>query len=189
MSATRIIPIVTKKFGSLEAMVDADKYELAMSVDTAWGVCWNTRTFYVRRNIIGPERRYKGEKQLLHHLLLGSPPPGMVIDFINHHGLDCRIQNLRFASPKDDQGNRCKVYSSTAPYKGVTSRGSHIWEARLLIHGVRTSLGCFHTAAEAAHAYNRAASAYFGEFALLNIIEETSGREDLQCMKDERDQD
>jgi hypothetical protein len=57
MSATRIMPIGTKKFGYLEAMVDADKYDLAMSVDTAWGVCWNTRTFYVRRNIIGPQQR------------------------------------------------------------------------------------------------------------------------------------
>ena len=123
MSETRIIPIVTKKFGSLEAMVDANKYDLAMSVDTSWGVCWNKRTFYVRRNLIGPQQRYKGEKQLLHHLVLGSPPQGMVVDFINHNGLDCRVQNLRFASPKDDQGNRRKVYSSTAPYKGVTYRG------------------------------------------------------------------
>jgi len=189
MSGTRIIPIVTKKFGALEALVDADKYDLAMSVDTAWGVCWNTRTFYVRRNIIGPQQRYKGEKQLLHHLVFGSPPPGMVVDFINHNGLDCRVQNLRFASPKDDQGNRRKVYSSTAPYKGVTYRGPDSWEARLLIHGVRRSLGCFHTAEEAAQAYNRAARAYFGEFALLNIIDEASDGDDIQCMKDDLDQE
>ena len=173
MNDYRIITMYSPKYGMREAFVDAEKYDLPMRVDTAWGVHGNkhTETFYVRRNIIGPHQRYKGEKQMLHHLVFVHPPQGLVVDFINHNGLDCRLENLRLATPKQDQGNRLKIWSSTSPYKGVTfNQKKKVWQARLLMNGVRTNLGSFKTAEEAARAYNAAAQDYFGEFALLNEV-------------------
>jgi hypothetical protein len=35
--------------------------------------------------------------QTLHRFLL-NPPPNMVVDFINHNGLDCRLENLRLCT-------------------------------------------------------------------------------------------
>jgi hypothetical protein len=173
MSDSRILSLYSKKYGWKEVIVDADKYDLAMSVPSTWYPKFqNKKVFYVARNLLACEgRRYKGEKEMLHHRVFMKPPPGMVVDFVNHNGLDCRLENLRLATPKDDQGNREKIYSSTSPYKGVTwDPRRKRWKARLYINGKRTLLGFFTTPEAAAHAYNTAAQEYFHEFALTNEV-------------------
>tara|TARA_R110002073_G_scaffold83808_1_gene199674 strand:+ start:1093 stop:1494 length:402 start_codon:yes stop_codon:yes gene_type:complete len=53
-----------------------------------------------------PSFRQKQTGLQLHHLIMGKPSSGMVIDHINGNGLDNRKCNLRFVTPSQNQQNR-----------------------------------------------------------------------------------
>ncbi len=66
---------------------------------------------------------------------------------------------------------RTRKYSR---YKGVTKvSGSPKWAARIMVDYKQIHLGMFDTEEQAAQAYNDAAIESFGEYAHLNILEES----------------
>jgi len=94
------------------------------------------------------------------------------IDFINKNGLDNRKSNLRICSPSQSSMKRRKQKGTSSIYKGVTCRkDSKKWYAQIEKDNKNNHLGSFHNEEEAAIAYNKAATAMFGEFARLNILE------------------
>jgi hypothetical protein len=82
--------------------------------------------------------------------------PAEQIDHKNTQRHDNRFENLRPATPRQNQGNR----NGTRPVKGITFRKG-AWLATCA--GVH--LGSFRTQSEARAAYAKAATAHFGEFA------------------------
>ncbi len=109
----------------------------------------------------------------MHHLILGSTNQ---VDHKNGNGLDNRRENLRFATPSQNQMNRNKTLRKcTSAHKGVAfrekGRVKH-WYAYITVSKKQMSLGYFASEIQAAHAYNEAATKYFGEFAKLNILAE-----------------
>lgn len=99
--------------------------------------------------------------------------PPHEIDHVNHITTDDRIENLRLASPSQNQGNRRKNINSKNPYKGVRKAKAR-WQASISYNKKRRFLGSFNTPEEAAKAYHDAAVFYYGEFACVEEQAATS---------------
>lgn len=102
------------------------------------------------------------------HTLLMNPPKGMVVDHINHDGLDNRFENLRICTMSENARNGLMRRHNSVGYKGVTfNHGkyqSKLWNGKNKLH-----LGTFTNPIDAAKAYDQKAKELFGEFALLNF--------------------
>ena len=158
--------------GGLMALVDDEDYELVSKY--SWWAAPDRRTVYARAYIRGSSPR---EKYVRMHRLILNAPKGLQVDHKNLNGLDCRRDNLRFATNSQNQANGKKYSTSskgapTSRYKGV---GWHkvmkAWSARVQINERTVVLGYFASETDAALAYNKAASEYYGEFARLNVVE------------------
>lgn len=120
-----------------------------------------------------PQVKFKGKSYpyatICWVIYYGKFPSGWV-DHKNRIHADHRIDNLREATPRQNQQNKAGT-AGTYP-KGVTCRfdGSRKkpYQARIRIStGERLLLGSFATVEEAAAAYREAALKYHGEFACL----------------------
>ena len=144
------------------ALVDDEDYEWISSFK--WGIYRNKNEIYARRI-----KRSKGKLYVTHmHRLIMDCPEGMVVDHINHNGLDNRRQNLRVCTPAQNQKNMRPQKGRTSKYLGVCKRGNS-WLVYISHMNIRHYLGSYKTEIEAAQAYDNAAKVYHGEFANLNI--------------------
>jgi hypothetical protein len=109
-----------------------------------------------------------GKNIRMHRLFL---PQAEQVDHVNNIRYDNRRRNLRSVTNTQNQMNqlKCKTLKSSR-YKGVSWYGSG-WRSYIRINHKLIHLGCFTSEEEAALAYNKAASLFFGEFANLNVIE------------------
>lgn len=91
------------------------------------------------------------------------------IDHINRVKDDNRIENLRQCEHYKNCGNNSpRVHK----YKGITfCKQTQKWRAQIGINYRNVPLGRYSTQEEAALAYNKAALEYFGEFAVLNEVD------------------
>lgn len=110
----------------------------------------------------------EGRRIKLHRLLMGFPDG--VVDHINGHPYDNRRCNLRISSQHCNTQNSAMPVSNTTGYKGVCF-DKHKGRFMAYIHpdGHFKFLGYFSNPVDAAHAYDRAAVFYFGEYARLNF--------------------
>ena len=126
----------------------------------SWIAAWSGTAWYAKCGKCG----------YLHRLLMDAPA-GSLVDHINGDTLDCRRENLRFATPRQSVGNIKIRKDNTSGYRGVTwhKRGGK-WNARIHNDGRVVSLGLFDDVEDAARAYDVAAREWFGpEFARLNF--------------------
>lgn len=154
----------------LYAKVDAD------AAEDLWGRKWRANLHSHGAYAVTQDGQ---QTTFLHHLVLGHPKKGMVVDHINGDGLDNRRCNLRFCSQSQNLMNsRPQVLhdasafygiQKTSSYKGV-SRHKKRWRAYIKFDGVQKHLGLYESEEAAARAYNVAAKELFGEFARLNPV-------------------
>lgn len=105
----------------------------------------------------------------LHHLLIGKPQKGYVIDHINRDKLDNRLLNLRHV-PFAKNIHNAKGQPNRSGYKGVAHvNATGKWRAYIKPFGKQIHLGQFITKEEAARVYDEAAKKYWGEYAYLNF--------------------
>jgi hypothetical protein len=152
------------------AMVDDDDYSLVMQYK--WYARLHRYTWYAQTATPGNLNRKMG----LHNLILGCKG----VDHKDGDGLNNQRANLRPCTVgQNNSNNRLRKDSSTG-FKGVTreSGASPSWRARIRKNGKYVSVGSFGTAEQAAHAYDAAAKAQYGEFARLNfpLIRDTENR-------------
>lgn len=153
------------KVGDSEVKVDSDMAHLA---DYSWSLHETKPGQYYARRLVGNSRK-KSACVYLHHEVIGKPPKGHVVDHINGDKLDCRKENLRVVTYSQNNQNM-RSGGGSSQYKGVSlEKASGRWYASIRVSGKSKSLGRWGTEAEAARAYDVAASKAFGEFARLNF--------------------
>lgn len=113
----------------------------------------------------------KRKNQRMHRLITNCPD-GFDVDHINHDKLDNQKSNLRVCSTSENLRNqKMRTYAKSSRYKGVCFyKQDGNWQAHIRLNGKRKHLGYFTNEIDAAIAYNNAAIAMFGEFALINVI-------------------
>jgi len=176
--AFRKIPLTQNKF----AMVDPADYAYLSQYN--WQAHKGDRTFYAKRC----SRRSAGAKRItifMHKEVmrralagyrkeprapgLGPRPPKLVVDHVNHNGLDNRRANLRLATVAQNAVNRRKR-RGRCKYRGVRrGKGKETWRASIGVNGKRHYLGTFESVTAAAEAYDTAAKRLHGPFASLNF--------------------
>ena len=109
-----------------------------------------------------------GHNNLLHRMIL-KPFKGKVVDHINGNPSDNRKNNLRIGSQKQNSYNTRLSKNNKTGFKGVSwDKYRNRYAACICVDGCTKHLGRYDTKEEAADAYDKAASFYFGHFALLN---------------------
>lgn len=115
--------------------------------------------------------RYNGRSVYMHREILNLKNKSLLIDHINHNGLDNQKQNLRLCNEKTNHLNRKKCLNTSSKYKGVYfHKASLKWLAQIQKYGKHEYLGMFESQEKAALAYNQRARQLFGEFAYLNFL-------------------
>jgi hypothetical protein len=152
----RKIPLTQGKF----ALVDPEDYaELARH---KWCAAKQGNSFYAVRSEHG--------RQLRMHRVILNAPAGMVVDHIDHEGLNNTKRNLRSCTKAQNAHNQRPQKGCSSRFKGVCwSKRERKWYSRIQCHGRPRSLGLFKNERDAARARDAAAQALHGEFAYLNL--------------------
>ena len=113
-----------------------------------------------------------GKTTYIHQLLV---PGAVQVDHKDRNPLNNKLNNLRSATPQQNQYNKSEYSTNTSGYKGVYwDKSVNKWcsKIRIEIFGVRKlkHLGFFATKELAAIAYNVAARRYHKEFAYQNEV-------------------
>jgi hypothetical protein len=96
----RLIPLTKFRF----IIVDAEDYDRLKQFK--WYAVFSSKTCYAYRNVRIPNSK-KYKKVAMHRVIL-QPPDGLLIDHVNHNGLDNRKANLRLATTFQNSCNRRK---------------------------------------------------------------------------------
>lgn len=112
---------------------------------------------------------------LLHKIITNTVNSGFdtLVDHKDMNKLNCRNGNLRICNKSQNEANGTIRSHNTTGYKGVyfSKHGKvNPFHAYARKDGKKLHLGCFHTAKEAALAYNKYVLEVYGEFARLNDV-------------------
>ena len=108
----------------------------------------------------------------LHRQVMGVVDAGrfVQVDHINGNPLDCRKQNLRMATIKQNVRNRRATRDiAKTPFRGVKKKSDNAYVSLVVVNGVHIYCGRFRKAEDAALAHDRAALKWHGDFATTNF--------------------
>lgn len=150
------------------AIVNSEKYD-ALS-KTLWALLKNHdgTDFYAQFVSYNSDRTQTS--RLMHRHIFGDPGIGMYVDHRNGFRLHNVIENLRAATPRQNQANRRMSRNNTSGYIGVfLDKRRGIWRSEVKDGTVIHRCGYFVDRVEAAKARDAKSLEIFGEFAVLNF--------------------
>jgi len=131
----------------------------------------------------------EGQRVKLHRWVTGVTDENILVDHIDHNGLNCQDDNLRLCNKSQNGANSRKPLTFngkklTCEYKGVVKRtrknGDIVYEPRLTFEGKYMHLGSYKDKVQAAIAYDIKALELWGDFALLNFPRENYIQTEIQ---------
>ena len=159
-----------------EIQLTQGKVALVDDVDYEWLNQWKWHINSCKCNKKYAVRSYKDNGKLIlvymHREILHTPK-GIDTDHINGDGLDNRKSNLRACTHMDNICHQKRTISPTksSRFKGVYwHKGDKLWRAKITVNRKIIYLKESKDETKAALAYNEAATKYFGEFAILNVL-------------------
>lgn len=162
---TKQIPLRGNRGKGKFAIVDDANYEQLSKL----------KWFYIPSKYTGYAARWEGprgaQKLIYMHRRITDAPTESFVDHADGDGLNNTIANLRVTNQSCNMQNARPRKNSTSKYKGVYWNSCHKkWNAHIHYFGKKIYLGRYSTEQEAAIAYNKAATLYFGEFAHINQL-------------------
>ncbi len=157
LSQMKLIPLTRGKF----AQVDDDDFERLSKF--RWHAAPDGATFYAARGIRLPGNRTEIFRM---HRDIMNPPSGMMVDHIDHDGLNNQKSNLRSCTKSQNMRNRRGAQkNSKSGYRGVVlQKRTGRWLANIQFDGKLIFLGTYDSILDAASSYSTANKKYFGEF-------------------------
>lgn len=149
----------------------------------------NGYAFY-QKNHPQKDGTYVNETLYLHKIMaehfLGTPESEehKYVMFKNGNKLDCRLENLCWATRSEITRNTKKHHSKSG-FRGVYKEGDR-FRATLYNRAERIDIGFFETAEEAAAAYNQKSMEIFGRTRSLNRLEDAPKPEATKLVNDFR---
>ncbi len=111
-------------------------------------------------------RQYRAHR--LAYLIVTGEWPAADVDHRDRKRSNNSWGNIRPATRGQNHANKAKRVDNTSGYKGVHwNAATKSWRAKIQVDGKSIHLGLFELVTEAAAAYEKAATAYYGEFANL----------------------
>jgi len=149
------IKLTQEKF----ALVDNEDFEYLNQ--WKWYAYRNKNTYYAART-------YK--KWIGMHRVIMHTPEELLVDHIDHNGLNNQKYNMRNCTNAQNHYNQ-QIRNYTSEYKGVSwCQQQNNWRVSIKYNGTAFNLGRYEIEDIAAYAYNLAAKYLFKEFANLNKI-------------------
>lgn len=159
-------PVLTQEELRAELLYSPETGSFSKVCDPNIKVGSRTEHGYIRIKV----KRVSYRAHRLAWLYMTGETPDAQIDHINGIRDDNRFANLRLADSKENQRN-AKLRKVASFAKGVSAYRKK-FRASIKFNGKSIHIGYYSTIDEAAHAYNKAAIKYFGEFACLNPVGE-----------------
>ena len=119
--------------------------------------------------IVNLYKEGKMKTKTIHRLMANAFIPNLqnkkCVDHIDHDKTNNTIENLRFATHRENQYNKSKQKNNTSGFIGVSlQKSTKKWVAQINTNGKHIHIGCYETAEEASQAYQEQAKIHFGEF-------------------------
>jgi len=164
------LKIESVRHGNHIILIDDEDYDKIKNITWHIGYERHSGGYYVLSKIWVKEE--KKQYQIAMHRIIMDCPKGMIVDHINHNGLDNRKCNLRICTHSENGRNVKKHRIDTSSrYKGVCKKTKEKnYSAQITIDKKRIHIGTFKTEDQAAIAYNIAALKHHGEYASLNNV-------------------
>lgn len=131
------------------------KYKIdACDEEKIKGYTWRVSSGYMRAST--------GE--YMHHVVMGKPKNGMVVDHINKDKLDNRRCNLRIVNQSLNAFNQSLGKNNTSGVTGVSwDKKNKKWEVNIMVRRKNKKIGRFKDLSDAIAARVAAEIKYFGE--------------------------
>lgn len=162
--------ITTRKYGDKVFLFDDEDQHIVDSYRWyAIRANKNSDVFYTRTHV--PKADGTRATVCASRLFLASKlAPGLVVDHINHDGMDNRKSNLRICTHAENMRNRSRSKNASNAYKGVRKTGSGKFQAVIGFNNKLIPLGSYSTEEDAAKVYNMASKLLHGVYGHLNKV-------------------
>lgn len=149
------------------ALVDDEDYEYLNQWKWHTQITTNSDVLYATR-----DTKVSGNKSkvLMHRQIMKVNDRNILIDHIDHNGLNNTKANLRPCTKRQNQKNMKSHRDSSSKFVGVGWRANRNKFRARIFDGKEICIGHFTSEIEAALAYNEAAKRIHGEFANLNKV-------------------